>query len=871
MSPDARDPVPPRFLEAIVARALPRGLSGDAALGDLAEGYADRARSSPVRARLWYAAQAASIVGYRLLTGRGDEPGGDSDLAMDVRWSVRTVLCRPGYAIGVVGVLGLGIGAVVGVYAVVDGTLRNTSWWAEPDRTVAVWPERGFSFGQIEMWQEEETAFRALGGWVELAYAVRTPDGESESVVGAFLSPQLFRELAVQPALGRALAEEDALFGAEPVVVIGEALWRRSLGADPGIVGSRIEVSGVPRTVVGVQGPGGVAPGGRTELWVPLTVDPRDDDFWRAQSYTVVGVLRDGATVEDADAALMAFSDRLSRLFPMFYPEGWAEPEGYVELADTTWRELVATPLLLLFGGTALLLLLTALNVGNLQLGRAIGRRQELALRSSLGASRGRVARQLVVEGGFLTLLALAVGAFIAVTGADAVVRLFVEEPTVARASLFARDVLLFGLSVALVAWVVVAGIPVAHFLRTQRGGLTVSPTSGAPVQRTLVAVQAALATLLLVSASLLVATVDNLRDVPLGFEPDGIVTVELSPPENRVASPIVARELYDALVREVEAIPGVTAAGLTGWLPLRREAPPTPVNERDAPVDPREARRIPMQMVDPGFFDALGVQSVSGRLLGSEDRATAAPSAIVVNQTMADLLWPDGSAVGREIAIDPHAWDLWTPIVGVVPDIRSGGVTGPVGPALYVSLAESPARDVTLVVRGDGSPAALAAEIRSAVRRVDPLVPVRTVATMPDVVRAAYSTAWVMMGLLSVLATLATVLGALGIYAVLAHHVASNRREIGVRIALGAHPSTVVGRVVRSGLVLALLGIAGGSAVAVFSNRWMDELLYGVSAASPWAFVGPAAALAGAAVLAAWVPAARAGRLPPAEVLKSE
>ena len=213
---------PPRWMERVLERALPGGLSGEGTLGDVAEGYEKRARSSPTRARLWYAAQTLSIVTYRVFTGSGaDSSGADSDLLMDLRWSLRSTLKHPGFTAGIVAVLGLGLGAVTAVYAVVDGTLKNTSWWADADRAVAIWPGREFSFGHIELYREESTAYRAIGGYVELAYAVSTPDGLSESVNGAFITPELFRELTVQPVVGRALSDDDGFFAGEAVAVIG--------------------------------------------------------------------------------------------------------------------------------------------------------------------------------------------------------------------------------------------------------------------------------------------------------------------------------------------------------------------------------------------------------------------------------------------------------------------------------------------------------------------------------------------------------------------------------------------------------------------------------------------------------------------------
>lgn len=861
---------PPRWLEAVVRWALPSGLSGDGAVGDLREAFERKARRSRLSALGWYAAQAASIVAYRFVSREPSQRGG-SDLMMDLRWSVRGIARRPAFTAAVVGILGLGLGANVAVFSVVDGTLASTSWWADADRATAVWPDDLFSLGQLEMYAEQQDAYRTVGGYVELAFAVELPDGTSRSVNGVLMTPTLFGELAVQPTLGRGLVADDGAFGAEPVVVLGDRVWRESFGADPGILGRRVTIGGRPVTVVGVQGSGGRAPGGRTELWFPIVPDPRDDDYWKASSYTVIGVRRDDADLVRAQDDLMAFTRTLSALFPMFYPEGYAEGRAHVTRADEAQRRLVGTPLLLLLGGTAMLMLVTALNVGSMLLGRSLDRRAELAVRTSLGASRGRLVRQLLVEGFVLTGLALGVGLVTGALGSDWVAGLFVESPVVAGSDVLSPNVLAFAAVAAVCAWIVLNGVPVAHFLRRHASGVALVRSGASRAQRSLVTIQAALATLLIVSSALLVATVDNLRRVPLGFDPTNIVTVELSTPEDRVSSPTVARELYGRILERVEAMPGVTSVGMTGWLPLRQDAPPTPINLQSDPVDPREAVRAPMHMVDPGFFATLGVAPLEGRLLGSEEQSLDAPSAVVVNETLAETLWPNGSAVGQMIAIDPHAWDSWAPVVGVVPDIRSGAIDGPIGPALYVALAESPSRDVTLVLRASDDVPALEGALRRAVDDVDPLIPVRTVSGMEDVVRAAYSTAWVMMGLLTLLATLATGLGAVGIYAILAQHVTRHRKEIGVRLALGAEPSSVVVRVVHSGLTLALIGIGVGLLGSLWSTRFLESLLVGVSALSPSAFVAPVVLLSAAAVVAAWIPAARAGRTPPAEVLKSE
>jgi predicted permease len=602
---------PPRLLERIAERALPAGLSGQGTLGDLAEEFQRRAADSGLRARMWYAGQVASIVAYRVFTGSGaDSQKTHSDVLMDVRWTFRLILKHPGFALGVVAVLGLGLGTNVAVFSVVDGTFRNTSWWDAPDRTLGVWPEREWSVGIMEMYRDEQTSYRSLGGYTEFAYALRTPDGISESVNGVAITPQTFRELAVQPLLGRALNDDDALLGVEPVVVLGESLWRRSFGADPGVLGSTVNISGAAVRVVGIQGVGGKAPGGRAELWFPLVMDPRDDDYFKATNVKVVGVLAEGVTMNDAWNEIDGFNDYLARLFPNFFETDWDDGLVRVARADASQRRLISTPLVLLLGGTALLLLVTAMNVGNLLLGRAIERRRELAVRAAIGAGRGRIVQQLFVEAGVLTALAVGAGLWTGATAGPWIGELFVGEAVVVSSSVLSSSVLAFSLIVALGAWAIVAGVPIAHFL-------TVAPHSGVRMQRALVTVQAALATLLLVSATLLVATVGNLRSVPLGFDETDLLAVELSPPEDRLADTTTARGLYDGLVERVAAIPGVESVGLTGSLPLRDRPPTAPINLETAPVHQVKAAKALLQRVDPGFFEVMGMTLLEGRLLG--------------------------------------------------------------------------------------------------------------------------------------------------------------------------------------------------------------------------------------------------------------
>ncbi len=862
--------LPPRLVERVLEGLLPGGLATDGTLGDLAEEYQRRSRRGRVGADAWYVAQALSLMVHRIVRGPRTRSRPGADLWMDLRWSLRMFTRHPGFALGVVGVLGLGLGANAAVFSVVDGTFRNADWWRAPERTVTISPDAPFSFGQTELYREDTEAYRAVGGFVETAFALALPDGGSRSVNGVRIAPALFGELAVQPVLGRGLAPDDAWIGVEPVVVVGARLWHDAFGSDPELVGRRVELGGVPHTVVGIMGPGGQAPGGLAELWVPLVVDPRDDDYFRAQNLTVVGVLADGAGPEDARKELAAFNDGLTDMWPGFYPEGWSDGVERVAPANEVQRRMVATPLLLLLGGTGLLLLVTALNVGSLLLGRAIRRRREMAVRASIGAGRGRIVVQLLVEGAVLTLPAVALGLWVAGLGAPLIADLFVGEAIVGAAPTRSPAVLAFVAAVGTGAWIVLSGIPIGSFLAHGTAGLRGTTLRGTRVQQGLVSVQAGLATILLVSATLLTRTVDNLRSVPLGFEPGGLVAVELSPTEDRIADPAAARAFYGRIVEAVRGVPGVESAGVTGWLPLRRLAPTTPLNPQAAPVEPAQAVKVPMQRVDPGFFEAMGVEALEGRVLNAGDQ-TDGPSAVVINESLATLMWPEGNALGQRIAIDPHDWGNFLPVVGIVPDVRSGAIKEAAGPAIYTALAEQPVRDLTVVARVAGDPAALGPALRAAIERADPVVPVRSITPMTEVVRSAYAISWIVMGLLVVLAVLATGLGAVGIYAVLAQHVAASRRDMGVRMALGAEPGAVVRDVVRSGLVLAGAGVLVGCLGAALGTRLLRSMLFEVSALAPGAYLAPAVMLGLAALLAAWVPAVRAGRLAPAEVLRVE
>ena len=871
--PSSKPSSPPRLLERRLEAVLPEGLSRDGTLGDLAEQYARRrASGSRLSADAWYLGQTITVLLYRRLD-RDDRPRssiGGSDVVQDLRWAVRSVLRRPGFSLGVVIALGLGLGANSAVFSIVDGTFQSTSWWANEEASVILWPDRPFSRGELSVIEQSATSFETLGAYREEAFALSTGgDGVTESLQGAVMTPALFSHLRVQPGLGRGLRAEDAVPGSEAVIVIGYGLWNRAFGADPAVLGRRVVVNGQPTTVVGVQGPGGTAPGIATEVWVPLVLDPRDPDFWPTHDLTGAGILRVGASVDDGRTDLVGFGQMLASNFPGFYPAGFGADATVVQ-STAEQRQLLGTPLLLLLGATGLLLLVASLNVGNMLLARAIDRRQELSIRRALGASRGRVLRQLMIEALVWGVLGTSVGIVLGSGVARVLAELFASNGAVAQSQWSSPRVLAFIGAISAASWTVLFGVPVAHFLRSHQGHLKLQRARTPVAQRSLVALQAALATVLLVASVLLIQSVRNLADVPLGFRAENVLAIELSPPADLMSTRERTFAFYEALTERVAGLPGVEEVGLGEGVPLRDVPLAWPVNVEARPVDVGQAVTVPKHVVDPGFFRALDIRPLSGRLLDEGDRQRGA-SAIVVNESMARLLWHDSDPVGQRIAIDPHAWTRWITVVGVVSDLRSERLTGPTSPAMYVAFAESPVRETTLLVRSAGEVAGLSQAVRAVVQEIDASVPVRSTRPLPAIVRDAYATAWITMGLLTVLAALATALGAIGIHAVLANHVARRQKELGVRLALGAKPQELVGMVVRSGLGLAAFGIALGTAVAFGAVGVLESLLFGVSALGAWTFLFPAGTLLLAAMIAAAAPAARAAALPPARVLREE
>jgi putative ABC transport system permease protein len=813
------------------------------------------------------------------------------DLLPDLRWALRALRRRPGFTALAVITLALGIGANSAIFSVVRAVLLRPLPYAEPDRLVSL-HTRGLAFAQGDWLSQPEIADIAAQPSLEGVAAYSdgvalnlTGRGEPERAIGAAATASLFSLLGISPLVGRTVRPEEDLPDGPSVVVLSHGFWRRSFGADPSIVGTTVVMNGVGREVLGVMPP---------EFTLPLDLqDPAPADFWipiqidLAQpsgrgSHYLFGLarLRPGATVQTLNAELAALSLRLTA-------EGQYSPESRFALWAQPVQEQVVggiRPILVvLLTAVGFVLLIACVNVANLLVARAEARTREFAVRTALGAARGRLLRQLVVEHALLGLLGGALGLGLAALGVRALVAL---DPTVVpRAGEIGVDgaVLLFTGALAGLAAMLFGLAPMVHAGRRdvsewlKEGGAR-GATAGVTRQRfrqTLVAIELALSIVLLAGAGLTLRTFQALLAVDPGFEPRGVLTMRVVTPAATYPDAAHVAEFYRALLERARALPGVQAAGAVRVLPLAATIGDWSIDLEGRMPPQGEDFDGDWQIVTPGYFEAMGVRLLAGRLLSDGDHFDAPPVA-VINQTMARQYWPDGSALGQRFRLNgPDA--PWIEIVGVVRDEKHLGLGAAVNRKWYRPHAQwtqsgtTPIRGMTLVARTAGDPLALVPGVREAVRAVDPGLPVAEVRTLEDVVGQSVARQRFTMLLLGVFAAVALTLGAVGVYGVMASWVTERTHEIGVRMALGATRREVAGLVVRQALAPAGIGALAGGAAALLLTRLLQDLLYGVPPHDPLTFVAAPILLALVAVGASWLPARRAAGLDPVAALRRE
>jgi len=803
-------------------------------------------------------------------------------LLLELRYALRRLRQMPGFTVGAVLSLALGIGASTVVFSAVNGVVLRPLPAEDADRLVYL-PRDGdvesdVSIPDMTDWRARLTTFEAVAAFAPGWSFDLVGDGEPERLVGAVAESDYFRVLRVRPILGRVYTAADDREGGPPVAVLSEGLWRRRFGADSAIVGRTITLSDRPTVVLGVVPASADLLGLGSDLYMPVAPTTPWAMHERGTNHLeAIGRLKPGVRRERADAELQAVTRALAAEYPR-------TNGGKIIRAVDLRRFMVGDvtgALWVLLGATALVLLITCVNLANFLLARAAGRRQELAIRRALGAGRRQLLRQLLADGLVLAVSGALGGILFAVWGRDLLVT--AAATTLPRLGSVRLDwpVLAFAVALALVSGI---GVGIVPAIETWKGApadaLGGGSRSGGDRWRSrrldaLAAAQVALALVLVVGAGLLVRSFERLATVPLGYDPANALVAEVVLPVPRYAAHGAQSRAFAGMVEEMRAIPGVTDAAYVIGPPLNgSQIGNTVLMDDRSYTEDRDGVGARVHPVIGDYFRAMAIPLVQGRALTAADDSGSA-RVVVVNRRFAREVWPGLDPLGRRIAFRLGQDSLiWRTVVGVVGDVRSGSLTQGDARAVYLPYAQ---RDVdwqtfgALVLRTRVPPAALIRQLREAVWRVDPRLPLGNVAPQSEIVSHALVRERFSTATLGAFAVAALLIAMQGIYAVLAYAVVLRRREIGIRVALGADRGRVVGLLLRRGVAAAAIGLAVGLAGALAGGRLLRAMLFETPSTDLPTFAAAAALLLGAAILASWLPARRAARVDPVEALRSE
>jgi len=808
-----------------------------------------------------------------------------SALVQDIRYALRALKQKPLFTAVVAVTLALGIGVNTAIFSVVDGILFRPLPFPEPDELVVLWTDvtaRGgpddewFSYANFRDLRDQAASLEAAAAWGGWS-PTRTDTEEPQQLVAAVVTEGMLSEvLQVDPVLGRTLVSEDHLPGAPLRVVVSHGFWERAFGRDPSVLGSTLTLMDEPYEVVGVLPAGFLPPFVQdAELWAPQAPPENAEQARGGFSWRVVARLAEGATVERASNEVRELGGRLEEAYPQ-------SNTGMTFRAVALQNDMVADTragLLVLLGAVGLVLLVACVNVANLLLARASGRTQELAVRSALGAGRARIFGQVLTESLVLAGLGGVLGIALAFWGTDLLVALAPEgTPRIDEIAVNGR-VLAFTGAVTVVSGLLFGLVPAFRVARTdlhldlRDGGRSGMSGSGGRLRSGLVVAQVALAMVLLVGAGLLVRSFQNLRATDLGFDPAGVVTMQVSLPASRYPDAETIRTFTEALDERLRAIPAVEAAGLTSTLPLigfdgdvgiRVEGRPEP--------EPGQEPAVWFRRVTPGYLEAMRMSVVQGRWFTAQD-APDDGLVVVINETAAANLFPGQNPIGQRVMYNYNSDSdpIWRDVIGIARDIRNFGVRDSGRNALYVPSAQSAGRTYFPVLRTGGDPNPAVAAVREELRAIDPSLALARIETMDDIVRGAVAPERFVAFLLSLFATVSLVLAVVGLYGVVSYDVSTRVRELGLRMALGAGSGEISWMVVGRSLVLVATGIGIGLSMSLLLGGLVESLLFGVGRTDGPTLVSVALVLTGAAGVAAVIPAVRAAHVDPAVALRSD
>ena len=807
-------------------------------------------------------------------------------LWQDIRYGWRMLWKSPGFTLVALLTVALGVGANTTLFSVVNAVLLRPLPVAQPAALVNVWgtnPQAGetrenVSYLNFTDWRAQQSVFSSFAAYFN-TFATLTGNDAPEALDGLAVSPELFQTLGAQPVIGRAFTAQETQAGNAPVV-ISQELWQRRFGARGDIVGQPITLDGKPRTIVGVLPARFKFPfdaGTVKDFWTPL--DPHDElNTNRGVGYLrVIARLRSGATIAQAQAEM----DTVARRLAEQYPEN---NEGRGIYLISTYEEVVVgvrRALLVLLGAVGFVLLIGCANVANLLLARATRRQREIAVRTALGASRWRVARQLLTESLLLSLAGGACGLLLALWGVDALRGVLPEDvPRVREIALDGR-VLAFTLGVTVLTGLVFGLAPALAASRLdvnealKEGGRGTGSWRRNRVRSFLVVAEVALSLVLLIGAGLLLKSFVRLREINPGLAPDHVLTMSVALPEAKYETRAKQARFFQLLLTGAAAAPSVEASAAVFPLPFSGDNARGNFEVEGQPSESQgESPNALSYIISPDYLRAMGIPLLKGRGFNERD-APDAPRVVLISETFARRFFAGADPVGRRLVISSFA-DLSKPvtceIVGVVGDVKHDGLDAEVEPAYYLPHQQATLAFMTLVMRGKaGNPAALATGARETVAQLDKDLPVTDIKPMNEWLAASVAPRRFHMLLLGGFALLALCLAAVGVYGVMAYSVAQRTHEIGVRIALGAQASDVLRLVVGQGMTLLLIGVGVGLSGAFALTRVLASLLFGVTATDPTVFAGVTLLLALVALVACFIPARRATKVDPLIALRQE
>ncbi len=804
------------------------------------------------------------------------------EFVQDVRYAVRSLRHSPAFTVAAAATLALSIGATTSMFSVVNAVLLRALPYPDPDRIVALCehntvhdsPCNVLNPSNFLYWRDVSKSFQSLGAFVDTRVAVTAPGTDPVSVQARQASASLFSILGARTARGRFFTTAEDSTDGPNVLVLSSGFWQQHFGGDPAIVGKKILLNGNTYTIVGVAAPD-VGLYDPVDLWIPIRFSAEQRT---APGRYLKGIarLKADVTFEQANREMKLMAGQREKDVPQI-DKNWT---ASIERLRQNLVGSAERALWVLLGAVGFLLVIACANVANLLLARAADREREVAVRVSLGASPIRIMRQLLTESIVLSVFSAIIGLAIAFKGTQLLVALVPSGMAIQSLSTVSLDwrVLAFTAAVAVFTGIIFGLVPAYQATRGDahetlksggRGGSTISRASGR-LRNALVVAEMSLALILLAGAGLMVRSFAALQQVRLGFEPAHVLTARLTLPARRYPNDTVIGAAFHDIEQRIAALPGVTAVGMISFMPLTGQRSASGFNiEGRPPAEPGAEPVGDMRAVTPGYFKAMGIAIKQGRGLEETDLSNT-PAVGVVSETLARTFWPNESAVGHYLLYEWYAKER-VRIVGVAADVHHEALDKQPFMEIYRPLSQFPYSAMTLVVRASGDPASYAASIRDAVRSVDRELPLAEVRTMNELVDQSLGRTRLSTALFGLFGGLGLLLAAIGIYGVMAYTVQQRRKEIGIRMALGARAGDVTRMVVRRGATLVLAGTIIGVVGASFGTRLMAKLLFGIAPNDHATFLAIAAILGAVGLIAAYVPARRATLVDPVSVLREE